>query len=122
MCHVHVCLTCAGKPKPTWQVQQAHHVVQQLQGKQGNFKTIGHAVAAVAQDVQPGHVEDASFIKAAAEGVLFEGLASLLRQVAVVTAVVIVLLVCICGLWKRCMLCSLICCNRWVLAIVLCRC
>lgn len=92
-----------GKPKPTWQVQQAEHVVQQLQGKEGNMNTIGHAVAAVAHDVQPGEVEDASFIEAAAEGVLFEGLASLLRQVGPVSGVVQIVHVCI---WERCMLCS----------------
>lgn len=45
------------------------------------MQTIGHAVAAVTKDVQPGGIADASFVKAAAEGVLFEGLASLLRQV-----------------------------------------
>ena len=43
--------------------------------------TIGRALAAVGQDVQPGSVPDAAFLVAAAEGVLFEGLASLLRQV-----------------------------------------
>lgn len=75
----------AGKPKPTWQVQQAKHVVQQLNGKPGSMRTIGHALAAVAQDVQPGDVScagDAAYVRAAAEGVLFEGLASLLRQVS----------------------------------------
>lgn len=71
----------AGKPKPTWQVQQAHNVMHQLHGQPGSLHTIGHAIAAVAEDVQPGNVTDASFIIAAAEGVLFEGLASLLRQV-----------------------------------------
>lgn len=80
-----IIVTCcgkhAGKAKPTWQVQQAHGVMQQLQGKPGNMHTIGHAIAAAAEDVQPGDVADASFVKAAAEGVLFEGLASLLRQV-----------------------------------------
>ena len=104
-----------GKPKPTWQVQQAEHVVQQLQGKEGNMNTIGHAVAAVAQDVQPGKVEDASFIKAAAEGVLYEGLASLLRQVGSMSGVVQIVHVCICAVGRGACCAQLICCDRRVL-------
>ena len=54
---------------------------QALRGQLASMDTIGHAVAAVRQDVQPGQVPDADFLVAAAEGVLFEGLASMLRQV-----------------------------------------
>ena len=45
--------------------------------------TIGHAIASVSQDVKPGQVPDAEFLVAAAEGILFEGLASLLHQVSI---------------------------------------
>lgn len=65
-----------------WQVQQAHQVEQALRSQAGSMGTIGRAVAAVRQDVQPGSLPDASFLVAAAEGILFEGLACLLRQVA----------------------------------------
>ena len=52
-----------------------------LRSQPASMETIGHAVAAVRQDVQPGKLPDAEFLVAAAEGVLFEGLASLLQQV-----------------------------------------
>ena len=65
-----------------WQLQRAQHVEKALLSQQANMTTIGRAVAGVSRDVQPGCVPDASFLVAAAEGVLFEGLASLLRQVS----------------------------------------
>lgn len=68
--------------KVEWQVQQAKQVEQALRSSTATMDTIGHAVAAVRQDVQPGKVPDADFLVAAAEGVLFEGLASLLHQVS----------------------------------------
>lgn len=64
-----------------WQLRRAQHVEKALLSQQANMGTIGRAVAAVGRDVQPGAVPDAGFLVAAAEGVLFEGLASLLRQV-----------------------------------------
>ncbi len=54
-----------------------------LQFHTASINTVGHAVAAVSQDVKPGQVLDAEFLVAAAEGILFEGLASLLRQVSI---------------------------------------
>lgn len=67
--------------KVEWQVQQAKQVEQALRSSTATMDTIGQAVAAVRQDVQPGGVPDADFLVAAAEGVLFEGLAALLHQV-----------------------------------------
>ena len=71
----------AGK-EAEWRLQHAQHVEKALLSQQANMATIGQAVAGVRRDVQPGSVPDASFLVAAAEGVLFEGLASLLRQVS----------------------------------------
>ena len=78
--------------KADWQLQDGHQVQCALKGHLASMDTIGHAVAAVRQDVQPGKVPDANFLVAAAEGVLFEGLASLLRQVSSF----ILLFTCIC--------------------------
>ena len=69
-----------------WRLQHAQHVEKALLTQQATMDTIGQAVAAVSQDVQPGPVPDASFLVAAAEGVLFEGLASLLHQVSSLSA------------------------------------
>ncbi|KAL0029788.1 hypothetical protein WJX77_000034 [Trebouxia sp. C0004] len=66
--------------KAEWQLQQGEHVEQALQSHKASMDTIGHAVAAVSQDVRPGQVPDAEFLVSAAEGILFEGLASLLHQ------------------------------------------
>ncbi|KAA6423444.1 MAG: Aldehyde oxidase, partial [Trebouxia sp. A1-2] len=66
--------------KAEWQLQQGEHVEQALQSHKASMDTIGHAVAAVSQDVKPGQMPDAEFLVAAAEGILFEGLASLLHQ------------------------------------------
>lgn len=68
--------------KAEWQLQQGEHVEQALQSHKASMDTIGHAVAAVSQDVKPGQMPDAEFLVAAAEGILFEGLASLLHQVS----------------------------------------
>ena len=76
----HVGVRGAGE-EAEWRLQHAQHVEMALLSQQANMDAIGQAVAAVGQDVQPGSVPDASFLVAAAEGVLFEGLASLLRQV-----------------------------------------
>ncbi len=67
--------------KTEWQLQHAKHVEKALQAQAASVETVGHAVVAVRQDVQPGKVPDADFLVAAAEGVLFEGLAALLGQV-----------------------------------------
>ena len=69
--------------KAEWQLQQGERVEQALQSHKASMDTIGHAVAAVSQDVKPGHVPDADFLVAAAEGILFEGLTSLLHQVSI---------------------------------------
>ncbi len=55
---------------------------QALQFHTASINTIGLAVANVNEDVKPGQVPDADFLVAAAEGILFEGLASLLHQVS----------------------------------------
>lgn len=77
---MHITWGLAGE-EAEWQLQHAQHVEKTLLSQQANMDTIGQAVAAVSRDVQPGSVPDASFLVAAAEGLLFEGLASLLRQV-----------------------------------------
>ncbi len=64
-------------------MQQGQHVEQALQSHTASMEAISHAVAAVSQDVEPGQVPDAQFLVAAAEGILFEGLASLLHQVSI---------------------------------------
>ena len=64
-----------------WQLQHAQHVEKALLSQQSSMAAIGQAVAAVSRDVQPGSLPHSSFLVAAAEGLLFEGLASLLRQV-----------------------------------------
>jgi len=68
--------------KAEWQLQQGEHVEQALQFHTASINTIGLAVANVNEDVKPGQVPDADFLVAAAEGILFEGLASLLHQVS----------------------------------------
>lgn len=77
----YTCFDGAAGEEAEWQLQPAQHVEQALLSQQASMDTIGRALAAVSRDVQPGSVPDAAFLVAAAEGVLFEGLASLLRQV-----------------------------------------
>ena len=52
-----------------------------LQGATPSIRTLAKAVALVLEDVQPGNVPDKDFLITAAQGLLFEALASILKPV-----------------------------------------
>jgi CO/xanthine dehydrogenase FAD-binding subunit len=62
-------------------VRRAPAAEKALVGSASCVSTIAAAVKAILDDVRPGELPDAEFLRGAAQGLLFQALASILKQV-----------------------------------------
>ena len=70
-----------GDKEASWQVARASAAEKALKGSACNVGTIAAALRAVTDDVRPGDLPDADFLRTSAQGLLFQALAAILKEV-----------------------------------------